>query len=129
MQEYRLGRNKVHQQAYFAHAASCDAGKITLGIAFLRGVLTHHLIKPAQPARQPLYPSKNLYPSGDLFPGANFVWISGADLGKVHTPEPQFAKAKPYYDSHVGGQLMLPTVRATINFLLTDPVIVQLEYV
>jgi hypothetical protein len=128
-QEYRFGRDKIHKKAYFTHAESCDAGKVTLGIVFLRGVLTHHLIKQVQPTRQPLYPSENLYPSEDLFPGTNYVWISGADLQKVHTPEPQFAKAQPYYDSHVGGRLMLPTIRQAIDFLLADPVIVKLKYV
>jgi len=127
--EYRLGRDKIHSNVYYPHAKSCDVGKVTLGILYLRGVLTHHLIKQVPPTSEPLYPSENLYPSEDLFPGANFVWISGADLNKVHTPDPQFAKSQPFYDSHVGGQLMLPTIRQAIDFLLADPVVVKLTYV
>jgi hypothetical protein len=50
VQEYRGGRDKVNKRAYFAHAESCDPGKITLGIMFLRGVLTHHVIKQVRPA-------------------------------------------------------------------------------
>jgi hypothetical protein len=129
VQEYRLGRDNVNQDAYFAHAESCDPGKVTLGIVYLRGVLTHHLIKQVRSTSQPLHPSGDLYPSEDLYPGSNLVWISGTDLSKVHTPEPRFAKAQPHYDSHVGGQLMLSTIRLAINFLLTDPVAVTFEYV
>jgi hypothetical protein len=129
VQEYRCGRDKVNKQAYFAHAESCDPGKVTLGIVFLRGVLTHHVIKQVRPTKQPLYPSEDLFPSEDLSPASNFVWISGTDLLKVHTPEPQFANAQPYYDSHVGGQLMLPTIRQAMDLLLADPVVVKLEYV
>jgi hypothetical protein len=87
------------------------------------------VIKQVRPTKQPLYPSEDLSPSEDLNPGSNFVWISGTDLLKVHTPEPQFANAQPYYDSHVGGQLMLPTIRQAIDFLLTDSVVVKLVYV
>jgi hypothetical protein len=129
VQEYRFGRGKVHQKAYFAHAESFDAGKVTLGIVFLRGVLTHHLIKRVGPTSQPLYPSDDLYPSEDLFPGTNFVWTSGAELSKGHTPEPQFKTGEQYYGSHVGGHLMLPTIRQAIDFVITDPVVVTLKYV
>ncbi|MCA1695511.1 MAG: hypothetical protein LC749_12695 [Actinobacteria bacterium] len=129
VQEYRCGCNKVNKQPYFAHAESCDPGKITLGIVFLRGVLTQHVIKQVRPTKQPLYPSEDLSPSDDLSSGSNFVWISGTDLLEVHTPEPQFANVQPYYNSHVGGQLMLPTIRQAIDFLLTDPVVGKLEYV
>lgn len=129
VQEYRLGRKKVHRGAYFAHAKSCDAGKVTLGVTFLRGVLTHHLIKQVQPTTQLQYPSEDAYPGKYRFPGTNFVWITGAELSSKHTPDPGFAGNQPYYNSHVGGQMMLPTLEQAIDFLLTDPVVVTFEYI
>ncbi len=128
VQEYRRGRTKFSRTTYYTHAKSCDTGKVTLGVVFLRGVLTHHLIKQVQPTRQPLYPSQDLYPSEYLYPGSNFVWISGTDLLRVHTPDPGHKKDLPYYESHVGGQLMLPTIKQAIDFLLTDPIVAELEY-
>jgi hypothetical protein len=129
VQAYRFGRGEVNKKAYLAHAESCDPGKVTLGIVYLRGVVTHHLIKQVQPTSQPLHPSGDLYPSEDLYPGSNFAWISGTDLGMLHSPEPRFARSQSHYDSHVGDQLMLPTIRQAIDFLLTDPVTVTFEYV
>jgi hypothetical protein len=71
VQEYRCGHDKVNKRAYFAHAESCDPGKVTLGIVFLRGVLIHHVIKQVRPTKQPLNPSEDLSPSEDLNPGSN----------------------------------------------------------
>jgi hypothetical protein len=126
VQAYRLGREDAHSTAYYSHAEACDAGKITLGIVFLRGVLTHHLVKQVKPTLKPLYPSPNLYPSEDLYT-TNFVWISGDDLKKVYAPK-RHSPNLGYYETHVGGRMVLPTIRQAINFLLTDPV-VRLKYV
>ena len=129
VQEYRLGRNKVNQPAYFAHAEADDSGRVTLGIVYLRSVLTHHLVKPASPAMRSLFPSENLFPGNDVFPGENFEWITAAELDQVHTPDPRFAKGKPFYDTYVGGRLTLQTIRQAIDFLLADPTVVRFEYV
>lgn len=135
LQEYRLGPTKVkgkkrrraNKKAYFGHAESCDSGKVTLGVVYLRGVLTHHLTKPVQPVMQQLYPGETVHPGPDVYPGPNIAWISAAELKLFHKPDPEFAKSEPYYISHVGGHLVLPTIRQAIEFLLADPVIVTLK--
>ncbi|MHA6797538.1 hypothetical protein ACVGVM_29120 (plasmid) [Pseudonocardia bannensis] len=82
--EFREGRSKVNRPHYTQRVDACVAGKITQGIVFLRGVLTHHLIKEVEPIPQLLYPGPDLYPSQDLFPDANFTWISAAEVKAIH---------------------------------------------
>jgi len=131
MREFRQGRpvgsTKEHRTAYAQRVDACGGGKVTQGVVFLRGVLTHHLVKQVEPVPTPLYPP--FYPGPDTFPGANFTWLTTDVLLAIHpdVPKQQVAQFE-HGRSHVAGQMMLPTLRQAIDFLLNDPVIVTLEY-
>lgn len=119
---YRLREHRREKSGYFARSDSCDPGKITEGITYLRGILTHHITKAVAPQRQPLYLSENLYPSEDLFPGSNLTWLGADDVLAMHPPTTKrdhvlFA----FYRSHVGDRMVLPILRAARDFLVTDP--------
>lgn len=59
----------------------CSAGKITQGLVFLRGVLTHHLIKEVEPIPQLLYPGPNLY--GSVGPAGGARGARAVILGRL----------------------------------------------
>jgi hypothetical protein len=119
---YRVREHRREAGGYFARSDSCDSGRVTEGITYLRGVLTHHVAKPVAPERQPLYPGENLYPSEDLFPGSNLTWLSANDVLKVHPPTTKRDHVLfDFYRSHVGDRMVLPTLRAARDFLVNDP--------
>ena len=101
-----------------------NEGKIAEGIVFLRGAMTHHLVKQVEPALVDLYPSDTLYPSEDLYPGSNFTWISADEMLAVHNLDGPQGRL---YANHVAGQMMLGTLRVAIQFLLTDPQVSRLQ--
>lgn len=130
---FREGRETnnrpVNRPAYLERVAATDAGKVTQGIVFLRGVITHHLIRRVEPVRQPAYPGPHFVLGPHTFLGSNFCWISTAEIDAQHTvPARQLAQYEHYRD-HVAEQMMLPTLDVTIRFLLEDPDIIELEYV
>ena len=65
---YRLRAYREESTAYYGRADHCDPGKITEGITFLRGVLTHHITKPVAPETRLLYPGPKTFPGPDTFP-------------------------------------------------------------
>jgi hypothetical protein len=119
---YRLRAHRAEAQTYLRRSDSCDAGRITEGITYLRGVLTHHITKPVAPENQPLYPGDDVYPSEDLFPGTNLTWLDASDVFRMQ-PQPAGGQRKvqaEFYRSHVGGRLVLPTIRVAREFLIND---------
>lgn len=119
---YRIRAHRLQTPDYYEHSDSCDDGKITEGITYLRGILTHHLTKQVAPLKQPLFPGASVYPSEDLFPGSNLTWLEAAEVLKECPPPKKGCgkKQADFYRSHVGGQMVLPTIRAARHFLLND---------
>ena len=119
---YRLREHRRQAGNYYARSDSWDAGKVTEGITYLRGVLTHHLTKPVAPRNEPLYPGEGVFPGQDLFPGSNLTWLSADDVLSIHPPDPKRGHVLfDFYRSHVGDQMVLPTVRTARDFLVNDP--------
>jgi hypothetical protein len=64
--------------------------------------------------------NQDLYPSEDLLPGSNYVWLDAADIRRVHSVSSQKTASFAYYETHVPGKMVLPTLRSAIRFLLDE---------
>ena len=62
-------------------------------------------------------------PSEDRFPGKNLTWLEASEVFGLQPP-PAGGRRKvqaEFYHSHVGGRLVLPTIRVVREFLISDP--------
>lgn len=125
VREYRQGP-KGSRHEYWRIRDSSDAGKTTDGIAFLRGVLTHHLTRPVYPVTQPALLDVMRLDLECL--DENHHWITADEILQVHVLSKFETDSFGFYRSHVAGESVTPTLDTAISFLLDDPRVQTLRH-
>ena len=120
LRAYREDKGEL-QIAYHLRAKSSSSGRITDGIVWVRGKMTHRLTQARNPGAQPLLPGPRTLTGEYTFPGSNIVWRPATDIMSTTGGNDTEVERRGFYENYVAGQPVLEGLHAAREFLVNDP--------
>jgi hypothetical protein len=109
---------KLDADAYYAAAGDNDYGRATEGLAMIRGVLVHDVVKRIEPVLRddaPIDTFTEMY-------GA-LVWLSLDDLDAQHVTFKKKERRRPAYKDCVADRAVVDTLKDSREFLAESQVL------
>lgn len=107
--------------AYHMRAKASNTGRITEGIVWVRGKMTHRLTEARSPSAQPLLPGLSTHTGEYTLPGSNIVWRPSVEVTSQMGGDRTEAERRGFYDAYVAGQPVREGLHSARKFLVNDP--------